>query len=250
MSDLLYPRLPYGAAEELRLTLPWDDGEKLARNSGTKHPSATFAPTGGTRVSEAMLQELADAVRGEVTQSEGKVTKRTVSQFDLEAGRVLHSMMGIIPADAAASGVWAFLALVLLPDVAALRFKPPRPRDRDGTPPRPHPSRVHGGPRNVFRRPWWRWEILGDQLDVDRPLGEDELVGIFERSSMARCRPLARVMAQQIVAYEGSQRSAYARELSKRVRRLTGPRLLDILSYEDLRAVVLDAHRSASANAS
>ena len=90
-------------------------------------------------------------------------------------GRTLHEHLRIIPADAAHDETWSFLTLVVFPDVAVIRF------------PDMHVNRLIGTPRNVLRRTWFRQEVLGDLLhSTGRPLGEDELVGLFERSALAR----------------------------------------------------------------
>ena len=104
--------------------------------------------------------------------------------------------MQIIPADASHPGPWSFVTLVLLPDVASKRF------------PDLHENRLTGTYRNTFRRCWWRHHVLGD-LEFppgSTPLGEDELVKIFERSKMARDHRLAKALALGIVAYQGRDR--------------------------------------------
>lgn len=139
--------------------------------------------------------------------------------------------MQIIPSDASHEGPWAFLALVVMPDLAIQRFP-----DR-------HPDRMLGGPRNVFRRTWWRHHVLGDLVSKEgvRPLGEDEMVNIFERSRMARNHALARVLAGAVLDYAGGNRSAFTRRLTKRVRAFTGPLLLDMYSESQLQSLVNEA---------
>lgn len=243
----LYPRLPYGAAERLRLSLPWNDQFALRRSAGTRHPDAIYASSGGRRVGDATLEEVASSVRNAILGDwEAGVRKQSPRDFDHGVGRILHLSMNVIPGDAAHEGVWAFLSLVLLPDVAALRFPlRPEPRSTSGQQATPHPSRVHGGHRNTFRRVWWRREILGDLLDSPNPLGEDELVGIFERSRLSRCRRLSRMMASHISTYEGAGRSAYARALAKRIRYASGPRLLDALDDQEMARVLHEAQQHA-----
>jgi hypothetical protein len=85
-----------------------------------------------------------------------------------------------------------------------------------------------------------RQHVLGDLLHLtDRPLGEDELVGLFERTALARNRTLIRRLAAAVLQYDGStSRSDWARELYKRVTFHTGPRLLDALTEEELDALI------------
>ena len=158
----------------------------------------------------------------------GAVPRSQAAAFDLTLGRALHEHLGIIPADAAHDETWSFLTLVVFPDVAVTRF------------PDMHVDRLIGTPRNVLRRTWFRQEVLGDLLhSTDRPLGEDELVGLFERSALARNRALIRRLAVAVLAYDGPvARSEWARDLYKRVTFTTGPRLLDALSDAELDAII------------
>ena len=79
----------------------------------------------------------------------------------------------------------------------------------------------------------------GDLTDqYPRPLGEDEMVGLFERSAMARNRPLIRALGSAVMEYSGPARSEWARALYKRVRYSTGPRSLDGFTEEDLTPLI------------
>jgi hypothetical protein len=158
----------------------------------------------------------------------GVVPRSHAAAFDLTLGRGLLEHLGIIPADAAHDETWSFLTLIAFPDVAVIRF------------PNMHVDRLIGTPRNVLRRTWYRQEVLGDLLNsTDHPLGEDELVGLFERSALARNRALIRRLAVAVLAYNGPlARSEWARSLYKRVTFTTGPRLLDTLSDDELDALI------------
>ena len=156
------------------------------------------------------------------------VPRPQAAAFDLALGHTLHEQLRIIPADAAHDETWSFLTLVVFPDVAVIRF------------PDMHVDRLIGTPRNILRRTWFRQEVLGDLLhSTDRPLGEDELVGLFERSALARNHALVRRLAVAVLAYDGpAARSEWARDLYKRVTFSTGPRLLDALSDAELDAII------------
>lgn len=145
------------------------------------------------------------------------------AEFDAALGRSLHAALHIVPADAAHEGTWSFLTLVVFPDVAAARF------------PELHIKRFMGVPRNALRRTWQRHEILGNLAeDGRRPLGEDELVGLFERTALVRNRRLARALAARVLAYDGPNRSNWARDLYKLATFQSGVRLLDALSDTDI----------------
>ncbi len=149
--------------------------------------------------------------------------------FDSAAGRVLYESLDIIPADAAAEGVWSFLSLVVLPEIGPWRF-PDRAQDR-----------LLGHPRNVFRRSWWRAHVLGPDLDAaperQQPLGEDELVQIMERPTLAANPTVACAVRDGIFRGAGrvpAARSEFARDLTKRMLRLTPFIAVDLLSVQEL----------------
>ena len=126
--------------------------------------------------------------------------------------------------------------LVVLPDVVVLRF------------PDMHPDRMLGTMRNPLRSSWIRRETLGDLTDhYDRPLGVDEMVGLFERSEMARNRPLIRALAKAVMEYTGpGSRSDWAREVFKEIRYATGPRALDGMTEDEIMSLIQGDGRSAS----
>lgn len=242
--DYVYPRLPRVAAlkliEEMRLIPP----EELLPLSTLDHPAA--APLSvGTRVDKSLLVTVRDEIR-QLARSRGFPEPLRRGQewtFDSAAGRALYGSMRIIPGDAAAEGVWSFLSLVLLPEIGPWRF-PDRAEDR-----------LLGRPRNVFRRSWWRAHVLGPDLDTappgQQPLGEDELVQIMERPTLASNQRVARAVRDGI--FRGAPRvhaarSEFARDLTKRVLRLTPFVALEVLDDLSLQRLIDDLiDRSAAA---
>lgn len=223
----LYPRLELRVAaerlEELRQAS--EDGSTLEDCVAFRHPQAVWAPTGGSVCSEEELQK----VRAEVLAVFGDNGRRAgiprsrQAAIDLAMGRALTATMDINPADAGHDAVWSFLTLVVLPDVAAARF------------PDLHRDRMLGSHRNTFRRLWMRDLAIGDLMEgASNPLGEDELVGIFERSELARNRSLTRAMARTVLESSSSNRSEFARALYKRVRFHTGAYALDLHTEDEL----------------
>ena len=207
----LYPRLSGVAAEKLVSELS-RDGAK--RQWADKHEAQTYASL-GSRVEPAALIDVREAVEAAIA-SEGSavVGRGNVAQWDRTVGWALHRATStpatrLSPMEAASADVWAWLTLVLMPDIALQRF-------RDGS-----SSRMNGGPRNVFRKVWWRVEVLGELASPSLPgtLGEDELVGIFERTSLARNRLVARAIFRRIVGFDGRGRMEYSRALSRTVLR-------------------------------
>lgn len=223
----LYPRLALRAAAERldELREARESGDSLTQFVAFRHPQAAWAPTGGSVCSEADLERVRAAVLEAVSDidlDEG-ISRRRQASVDLAIGRALTGAMDINPADAGHGSVWSFLTLVVLPDVAVARFS-----EING-------DRMLGGHRNVFRRLWIRDRAVGDLMHgAPNPLGEDEMVGIFERSELARNRLLCRAMAKTVLESTAPNRSEFARVFYKRVRFHTGAYSLDLHTEDDL----------------
>lgn len=230
MTRFGYPRLPLSAAKTLVAELAdefRDTGlHGVAARAAAEHPRAEPVPTGATIADLNQILAVRKAVLDAVEPwyASQEVGRAAVSLFDNALGLALYESLQILPADASHEGTWSFLSLVVLPDVVILRF------------PTMHDDRLIGTPRNALRRLWQRQELLGDLMQgASRPLGEDELVGIFERTALARNRSLARRLAVAVMSYEGKgSRSEWARGLYKRVTFVTGPRLLDVLDEAEI----------------
>ncbi|MPZ68689.1 MAG: hypothetical protein GEU71_04080 [Actinobacteria bacterium] len=200
----------------------------LLEGSGLDHQLAAPVATGGTPVPSDHIEKVQESVRG-LAEQHGwpeSLSRTSVSGFDQPCSVLLHDLMDIVPADAAHEGVWSFLSLVVLPDVSKWRF-PDAARDR-----------MIGAPRNVFRRLWWRAEVLGrDALTGEHALGEDELVQIMERPSLSADYRVAREIANVVMSrapQAGLARSELMRDLAKRVLRLMPVISLDALEDHEL----------------
>jgi hypothetical protein len=152
--------------------------------------------------------------------------------------------MDIIPADAAHEGVWSFLSLVVLPDVAFWRFPNRKLRDEY--------DRILGRPRNVFRRLWWRCYAFGAELGgLSSSLLEDEAVGIMERPTLGGDPRVASAVAQahltRVRRNPGLSRTEVMRDANKRIRRLASVITLSALDDVELGAAVGDAFDAAVA---
>ena len=219
-----YPRLPRTVAES-RVKELHDRPKALspAYSDGQSSPVET-----GVVVSEIHLANLRENVIEATRGFPEELPSTEVANWDAVVGRELYYSMDIAPADASHADTWSFMTLVLLPDFARWRY-PNMPKNR-----------LIGTHRNVFRRVWWRRHVLGELKVPDgcNPLGEDELVNIFERSRMARDHRLARFLAEEVISYKGKGRSVFARKLILKVRALTGSLLLDICPDDYLRGIV------------
>ena len=164
-------------------------------------------------------------------------------RHSLALGQALAEVVNPSPSDAAHDGVWAYLTLMLFPDVVQRRWPlstPPASSDNDRW-----VGALLSRDRNYLKLSWRRWTVLGSVVgDADRPLGEDEYGALLERTSIARNFRLVRLAAQSILENHGAGRSEFARRLMKEITLLTGPLHLDVLSDSQLKAIVQDtAHR-------
>jgi len=242
VTQFVYPRLPFSAAQqlvdEIAAAYRSDGPAGLAPLAAYAHPRAEPVATGG-RVADAARIEQVRTGMLDVTapwHERGAVSRVDAAAFDLALGRALHDSLAIIPGDAAHDETWNFLSLVVMPDLVVLRF------------PDMHPDRMFGTMRNPLRSSWIRRETLGDLTDrYDRPLGVDEMVGLFERSEMARNRPLIRALAKAVMEYEGPRsRSDWAREVFKEIRYATGPRALDGMTEDEITDLIQGGGRNRS----
>lgn len=236
MSRFIYPRLSLGQSEarleEVIDAYSSNGLSGVAQLAVHEFSKAAPAPTGGKVADPDRLAMVREAALDGISEwyERGIVPREEVHLFDLALGAALHPSLEIIPADAAHTDTWSFLSLIVMPDVSALRF------------PSLHRTRMLGLPRNALRRPWLRQEVLGDILNSETSLGEDTLVGLFERTALSRNRVLVREMARQLIRYTGAiARSRLARDLSKRVVLATGPSLLDSRSLGEIEELVTTA---------
>lgn len=187
--QFIYPRLLRVTALDVLSDITGRPLEELRSGAATSHPAAEYYAT-GNRVPEGQLRGIAEAVRAKADELGFPRPPGTARQgrFDRAMPALLYKNMRIVPADAASEGVWSFLTLILLPDVAVWRFR------------QQTQERLIGRPRNVFRRYWWRARSLGASPgDPASELGEDQLVQIMERPSICGSRKLARTFARIVI---------------------------------------------------
>lgn len=235
--SLSYPRLPIATARLLLKELETTSVTDLAQHARLHHPAADWHPTAPWRADTATLQTLRDTLL-QRAKDHGFPTIRprgAHSTFDQQLAAELHQSMQITPAEAAAGGIWSFLALVVCPDIAVWRFP-----DR-------HPHRLIGADlmlgssnRHVFGRLWARAEILGE--DANRTLNEDEVVNILERPSIGGDRRLAQTIAStHTAAFRDNPaiaRTDLMRDAMRRLRRLAVVINLQCLDDRQLRLLV------------
>lgn len=206
----------------------------------TTHQNQVYAPIGGPKVTETHLNEVRTSALTTVARIRRQHDAKEASlpwkmHFDIAVGRALHRSLRISRTEAAAKGFWAWLALVLLPDVV-----PHRESDFAA-------NRVEGGRRNVFRIGWWPAEVLGDLHDEDpASMNVDEIVGLFERPGVSRDNDLAREYAAELRRHSPEGRAGITREFSKSVRRRGAHTSFAVAGYEALPELFAEAEKLAA----
>lgn len=228
--ESVWPRLSEAPARQILRDIVDLDPRKLREIATIHHPDAAPVEIGGHRVDDSVIEELRDRIRERagICGFPEPLNKGAVGGFDRPVTRILHSTMNIVPADAASERVWNYVTLVLLPDVAVWRW------------PMRATNRLLGHPRNAFRRLWWRAEVVGpDLIDAPNGLGEDELVNIMERSTIAASSRLSRALAEKIFNSQTSMaRSEVMRDSAKRLLRIQAVLATDILADSVLEDMV------------
>lgn len=231
-----YPRLPPPQAVSVLQELTPLTVQELQVRSDIQHPQSEWYPVAPNRVPPEHLSGLQARFReiaGEFGYPDlmNRRSHRFI-EFDRAVTAEIIAEMGIVPADAAHEGVWSFLSLVLLPDVALWRYP--------NTSGRGDYERIIGRPRNVFRRLWWRAFALGPEISSQ--LLEDEAVGIMERSSLGGNPRIARTLAKEHLAVLAKNpllsRAELMRQVTKRLRRLSVVVTLGVLDDNALRGLI------------
>lgn len=176
--SFLYPRLLAEQARPLFAEYRHLSVEELSHRVAVTHESAVYVATGGDRISPTQLRELREGVVDLAKQAgfPGDSDRTRKAELDRQLAALLHAEMGMVPAEAASRDIWAFLALVLLPDVAFWRY------------PQPPKDRILGTDltRHVFGRLWWRAQLVRSSDDPEpygalRILGEAAFDQIYAR---------------------------------------------------------------------
>lgn len=243
--SFLYPRLLSAQAKPLFDEYQHLTVSELTRRADVAHESAVYVATGGDRISPPRLRELREAVVDLAKQSgfpESSDRTRN-AEFDLRLAALLHTEMGMVPAEAASRDAWAFLALILLPDVAFWRY------------PRPPKDRILGTDltRHVFGRLWWRAQLVRSHDESEpyhalRILGEAAFDQIYTRRAALGGSPhLVRAILRvwkDLDLTEVSERETL-RDFLKRLLRLAPFVLFDGIEEDalddELRAVAEEA---------
>ena len=241
MSELfLFPRLSPAAAQDCVTRVQGKSASELMAVAGTAHRLAVYGATGGTRVPESVLGELREKMLALVLDLgfPDPARKETIMSFDAKAGALLASYLPIAAGEASRDDVWAFISLILMPDIATWRF--PDQQDR----------RLLGGVRNVFQRLWWRSALLRDPANKEDPLWllqlpEDALVGLMERPALSSNPRVALAIAKGVhgiaARLPSSEREDAWRRAYKRIRQRLVLVNFDFLEDASLDSMVAEA---------
>lgn len=253
----LFPRLLAGVAKDLRASYLGKSPDELSAHAAQTHLAMFYAATGGVRLPPERLREhraaIVDAARERGFPA--PPNRKQASGFDIAVAEILHRDSGIIPAEAVAGDLWAFLSLVVMPDVAAWRYTDL------------HHDRVLGTDvtRHVFGRLWWRAHLVHDRdaepedlyatLSV---LGESAFDQIYARRTSIGGSPhivrgILRIWQRIDIPLETVTERDFLRDLLKRILRLQAFISFDSLSVEhldgELQALADESLRSFCARA-
>jgi len=253
--SVLYPRLLPGETERrfrMLHEIPLGEHRTMVANYSAR---AIYAATGGRRVTREELDGLRSAVLHAAEEQGYPNAPRPIQRnaFDQLVARVLHEQSSMVPGEAAQRQVWAFLALVLLPDVCVWRW----PADAEG---RYFAERFKGTDltRHALARLWTRAHILhephtADPYNLLPILGEADLDQIMARRSAlagspALVRAIVRSHRDDAVKDEKSAPSRHVlRESLMRLLRLTAFLDLDASSDPELDQLVAQIRSEARA---
>lgn len=253
---ILFPLLPHHISVELACLARSASVLSLADSAAPEHPACEYTPTGGARVTPTALNKL----RGDLLELAlaagypSPASQQRAAAFDSEAALVLWEQMPIAPAEAAKGAVWEFLSCVLLPDIVRWRF--------GGTGGATTPlERFLSGRRNVFQRLWWRAFLLAPRVagtphlrELLRALGEDELVQLMERPSLAGIEGLPASIAFGLLSasrsYSDITRRQLIREAQKHFLRLSSFISFESIAPEELSRHVEDVFAQVAASIS
>lgn len=248
----LYPRLLPTETEKLFALLS-DVADEAGNPSADAAVARTvYAASGGMRVHPDQLVGLREQVC-RAALDHGYPERPGVEArngFDRRVARILHANMDITAGEASQRQVWAYLALVLLPDVCAWRF----PANDAG---KFVADRFKGTDltRHTLARLWWRAQVLRDGTRVDDPywmleaLGEADLDQVMaRRRSVAATPSLVRMVVRVTAESTDFGGRDVLRDLLKRLLRLTAFLDLDWLDEVQLRSLVLRERAVSIAN--
>lgn len=242
---VLYPRLSPADAVSLWESYDSLTIEKLRTRSGVSHSNQTFAAVGGRRIDVHELSGLQKAIR-QIAESFGypeKGSRTALSEFDTAVSIFFGEHLDISEGEAYRPQTWAFISLVLLPDVVKWRFQ--------GF----SASRCTGGRRDCFQRLWLRAKAFDLGMGKENRwillhnLTEDSFVSIMERPSLSGnsdiCQVIGATWMKTSASVGRDKMEEINRRAIKRIRAKGTIIFLDALDYYGLKGIVEECYLAA-----
>lgn len=204
---------------------------------------AEYYPTAIEKIDGDRLGEIRRRVL-QLAQQHGFPDRPTVDRltgltFDQALAVELSAMEDMSPYEASQRGVWAFLAVRVVPDVVLWRY--PATMNSGHVVPSNRVDGFKEDRRGMLRQAWWRGYILGP--DIIRAIRrEDDFVQLIDRTGITRNPKVARVLAEEHVRRLVDSRYERSRDkfqtATKRVLRLAGRLSLEALPADALQELI------------
>lgn len=246
---ILYPRLSKPAAERRFENIRTLSIAQLAVSDSSVPDEATFAQTGGHPATSEQLKKIRQSIV-KIAERFGfpdSGNEKTKAEFDAICAVWLRKQAEISYGEGFRDGMWAYLTIELLPDVAAWRF------------PQKNSRRFLGGVRNMFQRLWLRAFLLDHADDAKTlrlyltSLQEDSFVQLIERpGSSANPFVSSNIAAAWIRASKNptyGPMEALHRKVMKEITQLGAVVCLDYLPEKTLSTMLDSLYKEFSAAA-
>lgn len=195
MSIFLLPRLVPAHTEALLDRLAAREAGEPILPETSEHVRA-FAATGGDQLPAHIYADLQQKIRDTAVASGFPDQWENVARFDTNVAIILATHPALQSGEALRNDVWAYLAMVVLPDVALWRFPPKNAAITR--------ERLLGGVRNVFQRLWLRAKALdrgpeagSARWELLELLPEDAHVQLVERPGVRALPNVAKLIAEE-----------------------------------------------------
>lgn len=171
----------------------------------TSYGKGPIAKPPGALVSPEKLMKLRTDVIADLESAGFEINAQisSVTDWDRALGESLKKNLKMSLVQENDQGVWAYLTLYVFWEFPTWRYHGRKGKGSDGEIIY-SAKRWEGGNKNVLRKCWMRASALGPDLGTDglsgtvEVLNEDELVNVFERTTLARNRDLLRAIVQTI----------------------------------------------------
>ena len=171
-----------------------------------------FTTTGGQRIPTSYLNDLRKEVYETAIRFGFPIKKKSYLDFEYELAKIFFDSSFLWndndcnpTGEALRNNFWAYLTIVLLPDIATWRWGFPK----DNIPTKAWSGRMRGGGiRNTFQRIFRRVVSFdrgknfpdSERLELIKQLNEDEFQAIIERTSLSASSKVSIFCAEEIIS--------------------------------------------------